>query len=199
LLNYKQNKKNIGKTLANVVGSRSEYDTADYNYAVLQFRRKYGPDNYFDRIRAAQQQLDAARKAAAATPPDGTPPDGTPPDGTPPDGTPPGDTPPDSDMINTDKKLQDKVSELAGKDVPTIDTAKITPTAGEMISDDVGQIPTIPGDTASSVSEKGLDVTVPTKPGADVGQIDAVDKTLPGLKELGGMEAAQLTPETAVC
>ena len=98
-------------------------------------------------------------------------------------------------MINTDTQLQKKVGELAAKDVPTIETAEIAPTAGESIAAGVGQVPTIPGATASGVSEKGLDVTVPTKPGADVGQIDAVDKTLPGLKELGGMEAAQLTPE----
>ena len=58
----------------NVVGSRSQYDTADYNYAVLQFRRKYG-NNYRDRIRASQQQLEAARKAAATPPPAAKPPE----------------------------------------------------------------------------------------------------------------------------
>jgi multidrug resistance efflux pump len=66
--------KEYRQNYSNVVGSSSEYDTADYNYAVLQFRRKYGPDNYFDRIRAAQQQLEAARKAAATPPPAAKPP-----------------------------------------------------------------------------------------------------------------------------
>lgn len=85
----------------NVIKPRSEYETNDYNYAVLQFRRKYGPDNYLDRIRAAQQQLDAARKAATTPPPADNPPADNPPAD-----KPPGDgyIPPPSDfnMITTD-------------------------------------------------------------------------------------------------
>jgi hypothetical protein len=213
----------------NVVGPRSAYDIADYNYAVLQFRRKYGPDNYFDRIKASQQRLDAARKAAA-TPPPAPPQMGQSQSNEKPfiknvDGSffldaqgnkvrqgtvgkfPPVSPLPypefeqisdftstDPNMITTDTQLQKKVSELAAKDVPTINTAKITPTAGESITTGVGQVPTIPEATASGVSETGLTVTPPTMPGADVGQIGAVAETMPGLQQIGGMEAAQLTP-----
>jgi hypothetical protein len=213
----------------NVVGPRSAYDIADYNYAVLQFRRKYGPDNYFDRIRASQQRLDAARKAAT-TPPPAPPQMGQSQSNEKPfiknvDGSffldaqgnkvrqgtvgkfPPVSPLPypefeqisdftstDPNMITTDTQLQKKVSELAAKDVPTINTAKITPTAGESITTGVGQVPTIPEATASGVSETGLTVTPPTMPGADVGQIGAVAETMPGLQQIGGMEAAQLTP-----
>ena len=176
--------KEYQQNFSNVVGPRSQYDIQDYNYAVSQFRSKYG-NNYQDQIRTAQQQLEAARKAATTPPPADNPPADNPPADKPPVGKFPPVSPlpnpefdPISDFTSTDPNMTTQDTTLAGKtgeelekalvqkqaervddaSLPpeqTITPTKITEQPDEIISQETGKM----GEVDETKSAEGLDVS----------------------------------------
>lgn len=100
----------------------------------------------------------------------------------------------DPTKISTDVDLQSTVGTLAAQPVPDIQTATIVPGAGENLTVGVGQLPTMAPATPFGAPETGLAVTTPAMPAPGVGQVSATAETMPGLQQLGGMDAAQLTP-----
>jgi len=100
----------------------------------------------------------------------------------------------DPTKISTDVDLQSTVGTLAAQPVPDIQTATIVPGTGEDIGVGIGQLPTMTPATPFGAPETGLAVTTPAMPAPGVGQVSATAETMPGLQQLGGMDAAQLTP-----
>jgi hypothetical protein len=182
----------------NVVGPRSAYDIADYNYAVLQFRRKYGDDNYFDRIRDARQQLDAARKAAATPPPADTPPADNPPANNPPADNPPSDTLSVFDMINKDKNKisteQDLLNEVgklaAGTGIPEVNSISIAENQDEIQKTAPSLIPAQTPASTTQANTSQIVAPVPTVSTSNIGNVQQVERIAP---QVGQMEAATTT------
>lgn len=94
--------------------------------------------------------------------------------------------------ITTDQELRDEMGKLASQDLPKTPVEEIAPKPDEAISDiTLGETPTT---TPVFADETALDVTVtgPSRP--DLGQVKETTTVTPGLQELGGAQAAQLTP-----
>ena len=100
----------------------------------------------------------------------------------------------DPTKISTDVELQNTVGTLAAQPVPTIQTETMAVQPGETITPGVGELGAMQAVSPYVAPETGLDVTIPQAPAAEVGQVAATATTMPGLTELGGMEAAQFTP-----
>lgn len=100
----------------------------------------------------------------------------------------------DPTKISTDVDLQSTVGTLAAQPVPDIQTATLVPGTGEDIGVGIGQLPTMAPATPAVAPETGLAVTPPTMPAPGIGQVAGVAETMPGLQQIGGMEAAQFTP-----
>ena len=99
----------------------------------------------------------------------------------------------DVNKISTDVDLQSAVGELAGQPTTTVEAVQLTPGQGQdLTAPQMSPVPTTP--TYQAV-DAGLGVTAPAAPAAGVGQIGQVATTVPGLEQMGGMEAAQLTPQ----
>jgi len=120
--------------------------------------------------------------------------------------------------ITTDQELQTEVGKLAvGDDTNVPQLTGIVPTVGtgEDIATTSGQLGAGPTTTTSTAMELGSRgpvlfsptpssgffpnpgtprPTVPTAPAANVGQIASVDNVTPDVANLGGAQAAQLTP-----
>jgi len=94
--------------------------------------------------------------------------------------------------ITTDQELRDEMGKLASQDLPKTPVEEIASKPDEAISDiTLGDMPTT---TPVFADETALDVTVtgPSRP--DLGQVKETTTVTPGLQELGGAQAAQLTP-----
>lgn len=96
--------------------------------------------------------------------------------------------------ITTDDQLTSEIGKLAGTPLPGVAPVTTTVGEGEDISATSGQIGATPDLTASQVSETGLTPVTPTAPAAGVGQVAGITGIRTDLEELGGAQAAQLTP-----
>jgi len=100
--------------------------------------------------------------------------------------------------ITTDAQLQQEVGDLAGGVTANIQqVSPVVPTVqtGELMAATAGQLaaPT-PAATTAAAPTTGITPTAPTTPAPSVGQIAQVTDVTPGLQQLGGAQAAQLTP-----
>jgi hypothetical protein len=99
--------------------------------------------------------------------------------------------------ITTDEELQTEVGKLAVADATNIPAVTgIVPTVGtgEDIASASGQLGAGPTTTTTLVDTTGIAPATPTVPAANVGQIASVDAVTPDVANLGGAQAAQLTP-----
>ena len=100
----------------------------------------------------------------------------------------------DVNKISTDIDLQSAVGELAGQPTTTVEAVQLTPGQGEDLT--APQLTSVPTTPTYQAVDAGLNVTAPAAPAAGVGQIGQIATTVPGVEQMGGMEAAQLTPTT---
>ena len=100
----------------------------------------------------------------------------------------------DTTPIKTDTELTTALGTLAGMGVPQVTAVGQQVGQGEDIATTAGQLaPTVaPGTTTAA--ETGLAPVAPVAPAADVGQVADLAQVAPGLEQLGGAQAAQLTP-----
>jgi len=102
----------------------------------------------------------------------------------------------DVNKISTDVELQSEVGKLAaGQDtgIPSLTSVDMTVQPSEKLkATTLGKDPVASTSTASG---KGLTQQVPSAP-AGLGQVESIAAVTPGLEQMGGMEAAQLTPTT---
>jgi len=96
--------------------------------------------------------------------------------------------------INTDVALETEVGTLAGAGLPAATSTKQQIQQGELLGTDGLTLGTAPDISAATVPTTGLDVGIPQVPAADVGQIQQIAATTPGLQELGTAQTAQFTP-----
>ena len=99
--------------------------------------------------------------------------------------------------ITTDEELQTEVGKLAVADptnVPSVTGIVPTVGTGEDIATTSGQLETGPTTTTALATTTGIAPAAPVAPPADVGQIASVDAVTPDVANLGGAQAAQLTP-----
>jgi hypothetical protein len=95
--------------------------------------------------------------------------------------------------LKTEEDLKDKMKATAGADIPKVETTLQEVQSDELLGEDSGQLGQFEdAPVALEGSMDGLTTTAPTKPGADVGQVDTTTTTEAGLEELGPAEAAQL-------
>jgi len=96
--------------------------------------------------------------------------------------------------INTDVALETEVGTLAGAGLPAATSTKQQIQQEEVLGTDGLTLGTAPDISAATVPTTGLDVGVPQAPASDVGQIQQIAATTPGLQELGPAQTAQFTP-----
>ena len=89
------------------------------------------------------------------------------------------------DVTNPEAEAQKRAGITT--DVEGVDISE-NPT--EIIDTDSGQLPTTPIVTTSTADETGLNVTVPTTPETDLGNIDAIEKVSDDVKTMNKMESA---------
>ena len=99
--------------------------------------------------------------------------------------------------ITTDAELQTEVGKLAvgaSTNVPTLVGVSPTVQAGEDIAATSGQLGALPASATAMAPVAGITTPVPTTPPATVGQVQGIDDVSTDLTQLGGAQAAQLTP-----
>lgn len=102
----------------------------------------------------------------------------------------------DVNKISTDADLTATIGELAaGQDtgIPSLTSVDMTVQPDEQLtSTTLGQAPAA---TTYQATAEGLTQQVPSAP-TGLGQVESIAAVTPGLEQMGGMEAAQLTPTT---
>ena len=96
--------------------------------------------------------------------------------------------------ITTDQQLETEVGTFAGAGLPAATTTQQQVQQDELLGTKAGQLGTTPTTAVSQVPMTGITTAVPQAPAANVGQIAATAENIPELQQLGGAQAAQLTP-----
>ncbi len=96
--------------------------------------------------------------------------------------------------ITTDQELETEVGTFAGAGLPAAETTKQKIEQDELLGAKSGQLGTAPTTKVTQAPLTGITTTVPQAPAASVGQIAATTENIPQLQQLGGAQAAQLTP-----